>query len=237
MNKNLYLENREYVKDAFSQQKRLIGFENKKIIFDVGAYKGEISEIYTRLFPNNEIHAFEPYNESFSFLLKKSEIFTSIIPNHIALGNSIGKKYLNSNIASPTNYFLETHEKASYYWSANWCNTVEKIEVNVITIDYYCRKKNISRIDVLKLDTQGYEFEILSGAEHMLSTNKISLIYLEIILSSTYINQKSLAQITDYLDTFGYRLFNIYNPVISENKELNQLDVIFILNTDRLKNF
>ncbi|WP_419767642.1 FkbM family methyltransferase [Arcobacter sp.] len=235
MNKDLYLENREYVNDAFSQQKRLIGFKDKKIIFDVGAHIGEISELYTRLFPKHEIHSFEPYKDSFSKLLEKSEKNINIIPNQIALGSNIGKKFLNNNVASPTNSFLETHEKASYYWSAQWCTTIEKIEVDVTTIDYYCKEKNISKIDVLKLDTQGYEFEILKGAESMLSNNQISLIYSEVILSSTYINQKSLAQITDYLDTFGYRLFNIYNPAISKNKELNQIDVIFILSSEKLK--
>ncbi len=52
---------------------------------------------------------------------------------------------------------------------------------------------------------------------------------MEIILVETYKNQNLFFEITDSLDHSKYRLFNIYNPRISKNHDLNQVDAIFLL--------
>ena len=56
----------------------------------------------------------------------------------------------------------------------------EEIEVQTQQIDNFCKLNNIERIDLLKLDTDGTEYEILLGAEKLLSEGKIGLIYTEI---------------------------------------------------------
>lgn len=227
--KRLYKEQYKYLNDAFSQQKEML-IENKDmIIFDVGACVGNISEQYTKLFENSQVHAFEPYTQSFLKLQEKATKNIKIKANKLALSNVKGEQILNINSFDPTNSLLDSHEKASYYWGKKLLDTVEQEKVGVETIDSYCKKENIKKIDILKLDTQGTEYKVLEGAKKMLLKNAISLIYMEIILVDTYIGQKTLPEITDFMDSFGYRLFNIYSPLISTNKELNQIDVIFIL--------
>ena len=52
-------------------------------------------------------------------------------------------------------------------------------EIKIETIDNFCQENNIERIDFLKMDVQGYEYNILLGAEEMLKKGKIQFIQFE----------------------------------------------------------
>jgi hypothetical protein len=64
----------------------------------------------------------------------------------------------------------------------------ERIEVQ--TIDSFCEKQQIDRIDFLKMDVEGHEMAVLRGAKSMLDANRISMIQFEFgppnISSQTY---------------------------------------------------
>ena len=59
--------------------------------------------------------------------------------------------------------------------------------VNVVSIDSFCKKKNIDKIDLLKIDTEGHEAEVLKGATRMLKKN-IRYILIEFHFSKIYKN-------------------------------------------------
>jgi Methyltransferase FkbM domain len=58
--------------------------------------------------------------------------------------------------------------------------------VTVTTLDEYCAANGIERIDLLENDTQGYELEVLRGAESLMAAGRIRLVYLELIFSEMY---------------------------------------------------
>lgn len=225
--KNLYIKNRIYTKDFFSQQKRIIGHESNRLIFDVGANKGNISELYMRLFPDYDIHAFEPFPNAFTFL--EENLFNSKIHlNPFALGSFDGQHILNVSDEYLFRTFLDISDNKSI-------QSTKTIETTVMTIDSYCEKNDIERIDVLFIDTKGYEYEVLEGAKSMLLRNKISLIALRTISEKIHPRQKSFAQISDLLDGYGYRLLNIYNQAEFRIKGFSQMDSIFIINNAKLQ--
>ena len=53
----------------------------------------------------------------------------------------------------------------------------ESISVN--TVDVYCEENNVSRIDFMKIDVEGHEFDVLSGATRMIESNSIGAIQFE----------------------------------------------------------
>ncbi len=220
--------NREYHPDAFEQQKLLIGTDEKVTIFDVGACVGEMSLKYKSLFPKAELHAFEPFSESFQILQQKLSSVNNCRMYNFAFSNVDGHSNFNCNKFSPTNSLLESSPKADEYWGEELLDTIAVTKIKTKTIDDFCSENEIRKIDILKLDTQGSEYQILEGASKMLNNKLISMIYMEIILVETYKNQKLFPEITDFLDQFNYRIFNIYNPRISKNQELNQVDVILL---------
>jgi hypothetical protein len=82
--------------------------------------------------------------------------------------------------------------------------------VDVMTLDSFLAGQGIERVDILKSDTQGYELEILKGAENALRNNRIGLIYLELIFSPMYEGLPPLHEIFRHLAERNFSIVSIY---------------------------
>ncbi len=193
---------------------------NKKItIFDVGANKGQSIERFKKIFPHASIHAFEPIRNEYENLVKKYSLDKSITINNFAFGE---EKYLKEiNLAkrsgiSSFNNFNKKHKWLkirSEQYNTEIENFLEgKEEVQVDTLDNYCSINNIERIDILKIDTQGYEDLVLAGAKETLKKDIISAIELEIIFDNTYDKFLTFSDIEKYLiQNFRFSGIKNYN--------------------------
>ena len=95
------------------------------------------------------------------------------------------------------------------------------------SMDTLCKNINISKIDLLKLDVQGYELEILKGAKNVLK--RTSLIITEVSLIDVYENCPLVSEIVKYLDTRDFQLFDIADFRRRElDNSLWQCDMFFI---------
>ncbi len=54
--------------DPFLAQKAIFTGQKNLVIFDVGAYVGDITAIYTETFPSATVYCFEPFADSFQEL-------------------------------------------------------------------------------------------------------------------------------------------------------------------------
>jgi hypothetical protein len=82
--------------------------------------------------------------------------------------------------------------------------------VQIDTIDLYCSRNEIRKIDLLKIDTEGFEIEVLKGAHEMLSQGKVSLIYCEVGFLKQNSRNTYFANLTEYLANYGYYFFGLY---------------------------
>jgi len=212
--------------DPFEVKKELI-LSTTPVIFDVGAHIGSTAKQYRQLFPNALIHCFEPFPQSFARLKTETTNDSHTSVYNLALSNKKGKALLNANRSPATNSLLSTDEKGSFYWGEGLLETMDKCEVETTTVDHFCQDRDLLSIDIMKLDVQGAEFFVLSGATKMLSSQSISMVYMELILASTYQGQKKLHEYMGLLDSFGYELLGIYNP-INSHRQLIQIDGIFV---------
>ena len=211
---------------------RLLVERESPMIFDVGANVGTVTQDYRRLFPTAVIHAFEPFPESFAWLVQNTASDPNVFAHELAVSDHKGTCLLNSNASAVTNSMLATDPRGREAWGEGLLETAKQVEVQTTTIDSFCQENGISAVDILKLDIQGAELIALDGARDSLSRQAISLIYLEIILADTYRGQPKLHEYIQWLDSVSYRLFDFYNPVRS-NLELIQLDAIFLSSTFR----
>jgi FkbM family methyltransferase len=219
--------------EVFSLQKKLINIKNP-IIFDVGASTGPVAANYKEIFPESLIYCFEPFPESYEILIKNIGKDPIIKCYNIALSDKNGKAILNSNKNSATNSLLSFDEKGEEFWGKNLYDTIDTVEVETITLDDFTKNNGITKIDILKLDVQGGEFEILKGASEILSEQKVSLIYSELIVCPTYEGQHKISEYFTLLDSFGYHFLDFFNPIRRHNR-LIQSDIIF-LNNSLMKN-
>lgn len=84
---------------------------------------------------------------------------------------------------------------------------VETIEVDAVSIDSFCREKNIA-IDFLKLDTEGSEYQILQGAETQLDRNILG-VRCEVSFDNIYEGMPLFGDIHAFLFKRGFYLLNL----------------------------
>jgi len=145
-------------------------------IFDVGANKGQFLGLVTENLRQQPhvTHCFEPGLTTFNILTGAVAKKTPVILNNFALSKARGKSTLyydkaGSGLASLTKRDL-SHVNKPFESSE---------DVLVETLDAYCEKNNIAFIDLLKIDVEGHELDVLSGANDMLRHGKIGLITFE----------------------------------------------------------
>ena len=197
-------------KDAFAFQQRL--YPNPEIIFDVGANRGQSIAIYRKMYPAAVLHCFEPQPQLADQLCGLDD--PHVYVNQQALSDRQGS----------TAFFLKQSDGAASTLksveigasSDRSVRDTEKIEVQTETLDAYCGKHNIEKIDILKMDVQGGEYALLQGAQQMLKEKRIGLIYAESYFKQQYADQPLFPQLVELLNTHDYFVQDIYNCYYSE---------------------
>ena len=206
-------ENANYQSESNGEKyviEKLTKSENLNCLFDIGANKGSYSKMVREINDNCDIHAFEPVQTTYSEL-KMNTKGLNIILNNFGLGNFEG----DAEIAVPTiSSGLATLLK--YEYIERELDTVKKI-VFVKKGNDYILEKNIDHISFLKIDTEGYENQVLEGMED--SFDKIDVIQFEYGKPNIYAKYYLLDYFKDYSSRFyigklypkGVRFFVNYN--------------------------
>jgi len=216
----------------------------EKIIFDVGCFRGFFTEnlIKHELKKNNSsnYYLFDPNPNVQSYLRELLEN-KNVKYFKLALDNTNMKKKFTINRyyeASGSSLKSAHREDRLYNLSRKAfmklfqpfkkIQDYEEIEVQTQQIDNFCKLNNIERIDLLKLDTDGTEYEVLLGAEKLLSENKIGLIYTEISGFKNKFDYK-VEKIVKLLNKYNFELKKVYNiPSFSILSNLKSTDNLFI---------
>ena len=184
------------------------------LVFDVGANRGQSIVRYKGLFPSSNIHCFEPNGDEISRLKEIYQNDKTIVLNEVAVGaqREVKKFFLNANSAHSSfkklkkdTEWLKKRSKQLNIKQENY--TVASTEVSVITLDSYCAENKIKHIDILKIDTQGFEEKVLLGASGLLKKGGISLIQLELTISEIYEAPLAIYDVEKHLVPRGYKLF------------------------------
>ena len=186
------------------------------LIFDVGGNKGQSISRFKNIFRKPTIHSFEPIKREYDFMKKKYEQDKNVYLNNFAIGDT--QEYKSFNITAGTGNSSFNLIKQDTKWltvRSKQFNTdkenyiVNKEKVKVDTIDNYCEEKNIDFIDLLKIDTQGYEDKVLKGSLETIKKNKIGIILTEIMFDDVYNKHFSFSDIEKFLIPNNFRMVGI----------------------------
>ena len=166
----------------FFHQRRIIasikkrGFKKINTFLDVGAHKGESINFFLKNMEIKKIISFEASPLNFEILKKNRNKYlekfpnTEIIIENIALGfenKEVLFKQFNesssstlSEINEQSKYFKKKFKVLNFFSNKKIYKT---IKIKVETLSDYLDKNNINRVGFLKIDTEGYEYEILKG--------------------------------------------------------------------------
>jgi FkbM family methyltransferase len=227
MTTTLYLAERE--EDSFQRHCRLskILTNNRRHVFDVGANIGQSIRLYRDNFPNCFITSFEPNPAIFSLLEKNWGDVSGITLNPIALANNIGHASFYATRVPEASSLLEPTERLIKLSSEHKYD-YKTINVPTVTLDYYCQTRNISKIDILKLDVQGFELTVLHGAESLLREGKVTMIYSEVTFAETYMKQTPFIDLVSYLNKFNYDIWDIGSFLYTRSDRLWAANLTFL---------
>lgn len=200
------------------------------VVIDVGANTGQFALELLGKGYKNKIISFEPQDTAYEELKRNSSGFTNwTVAPRMAIGDKPGKINLHvsrNSVSSSIRDMLPDHLN-----SAPESEYVGKIEVDINMLDSVIM--NCADLDqgytFLKIDTQGYEWQVLQGAEKVLS--KASGLLLELSVTPLYDGQVLYLELMNFLEAKGFRLYhlcpNFSNP---ETGQILQFDAIFVRN-------
>jgi FkbM family methyltransferase len=192
------------------------------ILFDVGANKGEYAITLQKIFSGlpHKTYCFEPSQEIFEFMKKNVAQHVEIIPFQIGLGDVAQKFTLHKRAAfSGMNSIIE--RKMDHY---NIQFDIKE-EITVETVDEFCLKHRIGKIDFMKMDVEGYEYKCLLGAKRMIDEGNIRFIQFE--FGSTSLDARVFFQDFWYLLKDKYHFFRIVKNGLVPIKKYNERLEIF----------
>jgi len=186
-------------------------------LFDVGANKGQTIEMLRTVFPESIIYAFEPSSVTFQELAETSKRFG----NHIKLFQcAVGEKddeaeFINYEWSTLSSFFeLEARTENPFREVARG----KREKVSVRSIDSVMAENELSSIDLLKIDTQGYEIPVLNGALTCLQNGIIKNVLAELTFAPLYQGQSNSLEVMRLLETHNFSLVDFYEKTFDGNR-------------------
>ena len=202
--------------DRYNQKKILNYFKSKNlhygIFFDVGAHKGETLKLFSNNFNIREFYCFEPSPINFEYLKKKNLKKKKIIKIfNFGLGDKDSVLTFNQLEESSSSTLVDINKDSNYYKKKqkilNFFNLnkdkSKKINVNIHCLSEFMKKESINKIDILKIDTEGYEYKVIKGAKEKIKN--IQYIYFEHHFDDMLKKDYSFSDIHSYLTKNGFK--------------------------------
>jgi FkbM family methyltransferase len=165
-------------------------------VFDVGANVGQFAFSCLQANPEAKLHCFEPEPRCYQELQRRITD-SQVVFSSLALG--------------------ETESEQTLYVTGGTTNSLkrpdgqfEEATISVSTLDQYLEANNISSVDLLKIDTEGYEMEVLRGATNAFRNSKIGAVLAEVGFSPTDPRHAVLETVRDFLTPYDFHVLGIY---------------------------
>lgn len=194
-----------------------------EIIFDVGANIGQSARSFRESFPHAKIFCFEPFDKIFRILQKNLGRTSDIKLFQIAFGDLPGQRDVLIDDLADSQYNSLTLSRQADLQGKSPC--IER--VTCVKGDDFCKNQDISRIDILKIDTEGFDLEVLRGFSGMIKSKKIGSICVEVGFLEDQ-GHSSLDKVMCFLQPLGYRLAGLYDSSYSSRGNLEYTNALFI---------
>ena len=203
----------------YFKKKKIIDFFKKNIIgdinnlIDVGAHHGETIKLFNIKFNINNIYAFEPSNENFKILKKKTKNIKSnnLKIYNYGIGEIEGSFSFNESYESQSSTLVGINHNSNYYKKKEKLLNFFKKEknlffttkVNIKTLDNFLKEKKINYVEILKIDTEGYDFNVIKSLRDHISC--INYIYFEHHFHNMLKKDYTFTQAHNFLVNKGFK--------------------------------
>ena len=199
---------------------------NIEYVFDIGANEGQFAQELRHYGFKNKIISFEPLiDEHKKLVLNSSKDSNWEVYKRIAVGNKNSKNIINVSKNSVSSSILNIN--LEHIDSAPNSKVVGQQDVEEKKLDDIFYELDIKEPNLfLKIDAQGYESQVLEGAENVIKRFKGILV--EVSLTELYENQKTWLHIIKKIESLGYECWSVDRGFTNKNTGRSlQADLVF----------
>jgi FkbM family methyltransferase len=191
-------------------------------IIDVGANRGQFATFARNCFPQCRIVSFEPLDRPARIYdsLFRHDARTRLV--RAAVGTECGSLLMHVTAEDDSSSPLAIGELQTRAFGTAVIGT---LEVPCGLLSDYLRPDDLGQKNLLKIDTQGFELQVLRGAEQLL--DRFSAIYCELSFVELYVGQPLASEIISYLFQRQFSLAGVYNITAARNFGSLQADMLF----------
>lgn len=191
-------------------------------VIDVGANQGQYARRMRTLGYRGQILSFEPGAEAFALLRRNSSSDPSWVIYRTALGRTRGKATLHVSRNSVSSSLLAVAPDHVVAAPESIIDRIEDVEISLLD-DV---AKNAQAPLWLKIDTQGYELEVLAGGSETIG--RTDVLQLELSLRSLYVDQSDYRSLLDFVHVAGFTIVDVIPGFRSASGDLLQCDVLAV---------
>ena len=174
--------------------------------FDVGANNGSIVLLFTQFFPSAKVVCFEPFSTTYKRLVSNTEHLRNVQTYRVALSDVAESRQVS---VLPEDQSVANSLSNRKIEDVAFSGNEETIEVQ--TIDMFLEAHSeISTIDLLKIDTEGFDLKVLKGAENAMRQKRIRSIYTEVGLSLKNDYHIHLSKMIDFCESFDFVFIGLF---------------------------
>tara|TARA_Y100001958_G_C21184793_1_gene514052 strand:- start:113 stop:832 length:720 start_codon:yes stop_codon:yes gene_type:complete len=188
--------------------------ENKgriETLIDVGAHRGESIRFFNKYFSVHKIYAFEPRIDNFEILKKNTKNLNNIKIFNLALGDKKGYADFYNHYDSESSTIVKINQNSSYFKKKNlYLNflnlkkgSTKNTTVEVDTLDNLLNLEKLEFIDLVKIDTEGYDFHVLKGLGKLIT--KVKFIYFEHHFHNMLVKDYKFCDIDNFLKSKNFK--------------------------------
>jgi FkbM family methyltransferase len=147
------------------------------VILDVGANVGLMTLQFANLAQKGQVYAFEP---TFYALerLRKNLSLNPRLSDHVTVINSFvsAESHSNPSIVAYSSWKVDgSRGEADHPIHLGTPKSAEGVPA--ISLDDFAKKENLQRLDFIKIDTDGHEYEVLQGGKEAISRFRPKIIF------------------------------------------------------------
>lgn len=180
--------------------------DSAPVVFDVGTRDGKDANFIAKALKSNTVYAIDANPLAVEKTLKS---YPWMKIEQLAVSDFDGKSTFqqvhsgNENMDGCSSLFAEKVEKEPQFE-----NAVTTIEVAVTRMDTFLNKQGLNGpIDVVKVDTEGYTWQVLQGFGARL--NDVKLFHLETEAEPTHKDHKNNKEVSDFMEENGFVLVDL----------------------------
>lgn len=195
-------------------------------ILDVGANEGQYAQKLLKYGYTGAILSFEPVLSTYKILAANTAKSTHWKAYNYALAAENGVAEINISGNTVSSSILEIEETHLAAAPESKYIKKETIQLKKLETLFFEELQLIDKRVFLKIDTQGFEMEVLKGAENIL--NNIIGVQLELSITEMYKGEKLFDELIAYLKERGFVLYQLEPGLVNiQTGRLLQFDGIF----------